>query len=170
MEKLRRQAELSVLGLRRLIAGGLLVGLVLVGFSVQVLGLFYPEQRYYQLMAFYEQRPAKPWWTGSIPFASLDFLGGFVAETQPSARAAGAVLSSPTGADPKRTLRSNLSEEEFLRSFPNSENLTLPDLLFAKARYLGLPAALVYAYLGLSILMGAAGVIGIRKYAVRNEP
>jgi hypothetical protein len=35
--------------------------LVIAGFLIQTVGVFYPESRYYILTAFYEEKSTKPW-------------------------------------------------------------------------------------------------------------
>ena len=55
------------------------------------------------------------------------------------------------------------NEQDFLSSFPNSVNLTLPDLILAKIRPLGLPRPILFGYFSFSAIACLLGAIGILK-------
>jgi hypothetical protein len=154
------------------LAAGLLVG---VAFLIQVFGTVYPESRYYVLTRFYEEKPNKPWWTGSIPLASGDFL--LKVGRQGGAREKGAIAVDSDSASVSRqeeaafaSMTTVTDERQFLRSFPNSMNFILPDLFLAKIRALGLPPFAFWGYLALSAVICLTGILGTRMYNEAAAP
>jgi hypothetical protein len=139
--------------------------LLAIAFFVQILGVFYPTDRYYALKEFYQHRTAKPWWLGSVPFASIDFLAKLkpieLAESKDSDRFAGVHGQR----DPLKSVDPAMSEEKFLTLFPDSENLTLPNLMVLKLGLLGFPAAALYDYIIFLVILGLTGFMDLRKYA-----
>ena len=148
----------------------LTVACLIVAFLIQVLGMIYPEERYYTLAEYYQHRSEKPWWLGSIPLASIDFLNRMT-----TARAQAAPPAQPSDVDPLRvahaedqayaSVGSASNEEDFLAAFPNPENLTLPNLMFLKMKFLGLPSLMLYGYPLFACVLGGIGVAGLRRFA-----
>ena len=144
--------------------------LLIAGALIQTLGVVFPEERYYALMQFSMDKPAKPWWTGSIPLASIDFLSRVTAAEARTTRRA-----EYTGSDQLEVQReeerayasasTTTNEESFLVSFPNSENLMLPSLMLFKLKSLGLPASAVYGYGVCVFFLGLIGLMGLKRYA-----
>ncbi len=144
--------------------------LLLVGVAIQSVGVLYPETRYYVLMTYYGDTRAKPWWAGSIPLASIDFVPRVARASAPSIR-----RSASTDRDQLTFEREQArafaamstvnTEEDFLQSFPNSENLMLPNMMLFKMGLLGLPALTVYAYGSCIIVVGLMGLAGLKRYA-----
>jgi len=156
--------------LRNRLPRAVAVGLIAAAFLVQAFGSLYPESRYYILTRFYEDRSTKPWWTGSIPLASLDFLSRIRATEQGSAEQAAPVNPDPLAVSRQEefafaSMRTAANEQDFLRSFPNSVNLILPDLILAKMRPLGLPRPILFGYFTVSAIACLLGTIGILKYS-----
>jgi len=146
------------------LAAGLLVG---AAFLIQVFGTVYPESRYYVLTRFYEEKPNKPWWTGSIPLASGDFLWKVGRQGGANEKRAIAVDSDFASVSRQEeaafaSMATVTDEQQFLRSFPNSMNFILPDLFLAKIRALGLPPFAFWGYLALSAVICLFGVLGTR--------
>jgi hypothetical protein len=56
------------------VIGPLMAMLVALGFLIQSVGTLLPDERYYALRDFYQYKLAKPWWSGSVPLASIDFV------------------------------------------------------------------------------------------------
>jgi hypothetical protein len=146
----------------RPLAAALLAG----AFFIQVLGVFYPTDRYYALKEFYEHRAVKPWWLGSIPLASIDFLYKPKLAALPEPTDPNRPAAPHSQLDPYKSVDPTMSEDKFLTSFPDSENLTLSNLMLLKLKLLGFPASAFYAYLLFLIGLGATGLIGLRRYAV----
>jgi hypothetical protein len=137
-----------------------LLVLVFCGFLVQILGVIYPEDRYYRLALYYENKQPKPWWLGSIPLASFDFLTRMNSQKVPPAK--------PT--DPMNTdqisvasVSAAVSEDDFLQLFPNPENLNLPNLMLAKMRGLRRSTFVVSAYIISALAVGTVGLLGLAK-------
>ena len=163
--------------------------LVIAGALIQSFGVLYPEERYYtlmgcygppRLMAFYGdarpmafcgETPVRPWWTGSIPLASIDFLAR--AET-PNPRSTRPVDYDQVTVGRQETQTSAAmsaakTEEDFLRSSPNFENLISPNLMLFKLKLLGVPASAVYGY-GVSVVfVGLIGLMNLKRYATPDQ-
>lgn len=155
---------------RRLIAlRSLTAVLVTGGFLIQALGAIYPDDQYFSLKVFYKTRTAKPWWSGSGSLASVEFLKSMVSRRpqsespQPPSLDHAASVTNQRPPDWPGT--PDMSEQEYLRSLPNSENDILPNLMFVKMRLLGVPRFVVGAYLFFLITLCGIGLIGVRKYA-----
>jgi hypothetical protein len=140
------------------------------GFLIQVVGGLFPEDRYYALMEFYKDKPAKPWWAGSIPLASIDFLSQMTAAKAQSGRRA--EYTHPDQLEVQReeeraylSMSTAPNEEDFLHSFPNSENMTSPNLMLLKMRLLGLSALPIYGYIISVVFLGLIGLMGLKRYA-----
>jgi hypothetical protein len=140
-------------------------------FLTQILLVIYPVGRYYHLKDFYGHWTVKPWWIGSIPLASIDFLGRVTAtKVKPSE------LIESTDSDPLRRLHemqrayasmdSAIDEESFLSTFPNPENNFLPNLMLWKIRSFGLSAFAFYSYVVFAVIMFMAGLVGLKRYSV----
>jgi hypothetical protein len=167
--------------------------LVIAAAVIQSLGALFPEQRYYTLMGlygdsrligFYGASPAimelysgtrtRPWWAGSIPLASIDFLKRMETANAQLARPVDlADHDQATVARQEAQVRATVSTantaEDFLRSFPNSENMILPNLIEFKLKLLGLHASAVYGYCVLAVLMGLIGLLGLRRDAAHSS-
>ena len=166
--------------------------LVIAGALIQSLGALFPEDRYYTLMGLYGDTRligfygdtrltglyrgtrVRPWWTGSIPLASIDFLPRMEAANARSARPVELADHDPlTVARQEAQIRAAMStaktEEDFLQSFPNSENLMSPNLMLFKLKLLGLPAAVVYVYGVFVVLVGMMGLMGLKRYAAPGQ-
>jgi hypothetical protein len=163
--------------------------LVTAAALIQFLGVIFPEDRYYALMGiyvdtnlieFYADYPqamalyrgprVRPWWAGSIPLASIDFVPRVDATNAQPARSVDLRdHDRATVARQEAQVRAALStantEEDFLRSFPNSENLTLPNLMLFKMKLLGLPASAEYGYCVSLACLGLIGLMGLKRYA-----
>jgi hypothetical protein len=146
------------------ILAGLLVG---ASFLIQAVGSVYPESRYYVLTRFYEEKPNQPWWTGSIPLASGDFL--LKVWRQDGAPEKRAIAVDSDFASVRRqeeaafaSMATISDERQFLGSFPNSMNFLLPDLFLAKIRALGLPNFAFWSYVAFSAGICLFGVLGIK--------
>jgi hypothetical protein len=151
----------------------LLVVLLVAGFLIQLASGLLPQDRYYTVMEFYADKPAKPWWTGSIPLASIDFIAGLTARKAAPAKPAEFVDPDPAAAwrDRKRAwaaMNTATTEEEFLHSFPNSENLTLPNLMFLKLRPLGWPGAAEAGYVISVGVVGLAALASLKRALNRS--
>jgi hypothetical protein len=133
--------------------------LIAVASLIQLLGSLYPDGRYFSIEAFYEQRSVKPWWFGSIPLASIDFLT--------SMKMSSAQLNRPSGSDQLAIRRraesafaamdSAESEVEFIHRMPNPANMELPNIVWLKFTALGLPAVTEIAYLMAPVTMICLG-------------
>jgi hypothetical protein len=144
--------------------------LLIAGTLIQTLGVVFPEERYYALMAFYGNTRPKPWWAGSIPLASVDFIPRAVITNPQSVRLVESAdrdqqTLSVEETQAWATLSTAKTEEDFLRSFPNSENLVLPNLMLFKMKLLGLPTAAVCGYGVSALFLGLIGLMGLKRYA-----
>jgi len=144
----------------------LLLVSVVAGFAVQCLTVIYPVNRYYALWEFYERRPPKPWWFGSIPLASLTFLSRM--NLNPTAQPADIGETDVSSARRKQEAAvafaySAATEEEYLAHFPNAANMMLPNLMVLKFRLLGLPGSLAIVYLVTALALVLAGSIGLKR-------
>jgi hypothetical protein len=166
--------------------------LVIAAALIQTLGALFPEERYYtlmglygdprlvgfygdpQLMGLYRGSRVKPWWTGSIPLASIDFLPRMEAVNARSARPVDLadhdqVTVARQEAQTWAAMSTAKTEGDFLRSFPNSENLTSPNLMLFKLKMLGIPSAAAYVY-GVSVaFVGVLGLLGLKPYATTDQ-
>jgi hypothetical protein len=166
--------------------------LVIAAALIQSLGTLFPEERYYTLMGLYGDprligfygdprliglyrgTRVKPWWTGSIPLASIDFLPRMEAANARSTRPVDLgdhdqVTVARQEAQTWAAMSTAKTEGDFLRSFPNSENLTSPNLMLFKLRMLGIPSAVAYVY-GVSVaLLGVLGLLGLKRYATTDQ-
>jgi hypothetical protein len=162
--------------------------LVIASALTQFLGVLFPEDRYYALMGlyadaqeigFYGGSPAiiglyrgtrvRPWWVGSITLASIDFLTRVGHTNAPSARPVELVDHDQTTAASQETqMRAAMSaaktEEDYLRTFPNSENLMLPNLMLFKLRLLRVPPSVAYVFGVSMVFVGVIGLIGLKRY------
>jgi hypothetical protein len=153
----------------------LMLILVIAAGIVQALGVLYPVDRYYNLMTFYGDSRPKPWWAGSIPLASIDFLKHVASSNARTAKTIElATRDQLTVAHEQSQAWAAVStattEDEFLRSFPNPENLDSPNLMLFKMKMLGLPAWAVYGYCVSLVLVGLVGLVGLKRYAVVVQP
>jgi hypothetical protein len=152
----------------------LLMILVIAGALIQSLGVVFPEERYYTLMQFYGETRAKPWWAGSIPLASIDFLPRVAAANALPARPVESadhdqVTVAREQAQAWAAANTAKTDEDFLRSFPNSENSVLPNLMLSKLKLLGLPSAVAYAYGVCAVFVGLVGLLGLKRYAAPDH-
>lgn len=150
------------------------VALVFLACVVQVLGTIYSEDRYYDLGAYYEQRAVKPWWQHSIELASVDYLVHW-----PSSKPLRPDLHGPTFADQLsvakkqvemlESIPANETEEEFLESLPNAENMIEPNLMLVKLKWIGIPRSAALAYALFALALCGLGVAGIRQ-SLASDP
>jgi len=141
------------------------VSLVCAGFLIQCVGSMFPDERYYALMIFYDHRPVKPWWSGSIPFASIDFLFRMKTAEKESSR--------PTEVDQlaeRREIEAALNsadsaptEDDYLGRFPNPSNMMSPNLMLVKLKLMGLPASVGLIYLLVVFAIGLPGAVGLKR-------
>jgi hypothetical protein len=167
--------------------------LVIASALTQFLGVLFPEDRYYALMGlyadaqetgFYGGSPAiiglykgtrvRPWWVGSITLASIDFLTRVDHTNAPSARPVELVDHDQTTAARQETqMRAAMSaaktEEDYLRAFPNSENLMLPNLMLFKLKLLGIPPSAAYVFAVSMVFVGVLGLIGLKRYTTPDQ-
>jgi hypothetical protein len=141
---------------------------LVLGFLVQSVGAIFPTDRFYVLTEFYRNKPAKPWWSGSIPLASIDFLF-HISGPQMITKAGASAVSDQVqvGREQEKAwaeIDSVGTGQEFLRLFPNSENFTAPNLLVFKMRLMGLPVLAGVGYLITVLVIGVAGFAGLRRY------
>ena len=139
--------------------------LVFVGtaFVIQVLGAIFPVERYYALMEYYKGRPTKPWWYGSIPLASADFLSR---ARLPAGQLLHSIELDPRTADQEGTIAlsaadSAITEDHFLSLFPNPVNKMSPNLIWVKFGTLGLPFGVGAAYVLSALAIGIFGAAGV---------
>src|SRR5262249_23489465 len=164
--------QLAVLKRRPLVAvSALMVVLVGVGVLIQSIGTMFPAERYYYLSRFYEHKPAKPWWSGSIPLASIDFLLRMSATKGHWTRADDVVVYDRLTARHEKehafaSADSAATEEEFFSLFPNPTNINSPNLMLLKVKLMGLPASVGIAYLVAAAGIGLAGAVGLRRFIV----
>jgi hypothetical protein len=152
-----------------------MVAFVLLACAVQVLGTIYPEDRYYDLSAYYERRTVKPWWQHSIELASLDYVAHL-----PSSKPLRPDLQGPTFADQLsvakqqaedlESIPANETEEEFLESLPNAENTIEPNLMLVKMKWIGIPRSAALAYALFALALSALGLAGIKKTIATESP
>ena len=152
----------------------MLISLVLLGFLVQASGVFFPEERYYALTTFYEKLSDKPWWRGSIPLASVDFLPQMRTTTPEMTRTSlssdPARLAAEADTEKWAAVSSTTTESQFLRALPNSENFLMPNLLLFKLKLLGIPSIAASIY-GLSLsCLAAVGLMGIKRHTFGRTP
>jgi hypothetical protein len=146
------------------VIGPVLVVLVGAGFLIQSVGSMFPDERYYSLREFYSYKAAKPWWSGSIPLASVDFLSRMsIKSSQPSR---GDFDQATTRHERERAFasaNSAVTEGDYLDRGPNPVNMTAPNLLLIKFRLMGLPAFVPIAYLLFALALSFAGAFGLRR-------
>jgi hypothetical protein len=144
--------------------------LLTAGFVVQAVTLAYPRDRYYAQLMFYQHRPVKPWWYGSIPLASVDYWCRSPVwkapnpEPEPGKTVAGVVPDAWAYADIADT------EDQFMNLFPHPENLRLPELLVLKRRLMGLSAKAIQAYMLAVFVLIFTGAFGLKRYTVSQKP
>ncbi len=152
----------------RLAIGSAVMVLVTGGLLIQVTGTFFPDDRYWYLTRFYQPRDAKPWWSGSIPLASIDFLTRMSTEEIQGPREGDDIVSDQLTSRRQRqdalaSKDSATTEEEFLGRFPNPINLLAPNLMVLKLKAMGLPVSVGIAYSVAAVLIGLAGAIGLKQ-------
>lgn len=141
--------------------------LVVLGFLVQLLGTLYPEERYYTLMEYYNSKPGRPWWTGSIPLASLDYLPKIATTKMRASRPVEPVTDELSLA--RAHLRAWASvavvanEEDFLNMFPHSENLTQPNLMLVNMKRARLSTFVLWGYVIFAVGAGFLGLRGLKS-------
>jgi hypothetical protein len=145
--------------------GPLMVALVGVGFLIQSVGTLFPDERYYALREFYEYKPVKPWWFGSVPMASIEFLSQM---SIPKGKMAREVEFDQMTARHEQDrasagVDSAATEDEYLGRFPNASNMTSPNLMLLKLKPMGLPVSAGIAYAIASVAIGFAGAVGLRR-------
>lgn len=143
---------------------------LLAGLLIQCAGVVLPTDRYYRLMGFYEDKPMKPRWAGSIPLASIDYLSKMSTMSAPSTGAVQVLITDQLavveqGNQAWAAVNTATSEEEFLSLFPNPENLIVPNLMVTKTRLMGLPTVVGFGYVLGALAIGVAGVVGLKRYA-----
>jgi hypothetical protein len=147
------------------VIGPLMVALVGIGFLIQVVGAPFPDERYYALQDFYQYKEAKPWWSGSVPLASVDFLSR-IKTTKWQSRRPGEFDQLTARHEEDRASAaagSTATEQEYLDLFPNAANMTSPNLMLLKLRLMGLPASAGIAYAVASVAIAFAGLVGLRR-------
>ena len=152
----------------------LMLILVISAGVIQAIGVLYPVDRYYNLMTFYGETRPKPWWAGSIPLASINFLPRAAwSNTRSTETLELANRDQLTVAHEQSQVWAAVStvttEDEFLRSFPNPENLESANLMLTKMKLLGMPASAVYGYGICAVLIALFGLIGLRRNLVVAE-
>jgi hypothetical protein len=145
--------------------GSLLLVFVVAAFIVQLFGTTFPVERYYALTEFYKSRPAKPWWYGSIPLASIDFLSK---ASLPTGQLLHSIELDPRTADQEGALAlsgadSASTEDYFLSRFPNPVNKMSPNLIWVKFGTMGLPALAGPAYFVIALAIGIFGAAGVMR-------
>jgi hypothetical protein len=147
----------------------LVILLLAAGFIIQAITLTYPRDRYYAQLMFYEHRPIKPWWYGSIPLAAIDYWSrSSIPKTEATGTMPGRIQTVAPVVDPSAyadRARTAITEDEFMSLFPNPENLTLPELMVLKRRLMGLPAMAIYGYLIAALFIILAGAVGLKRYS-----
>jgi hypothetical protein len=148
--------------------------LLAAGFIIQAVTLTYPRDRYYADSVFYAHRPLKPWWYGSIPLAAFDYWS----QTSIPKREANYSepdrnrTETPADSDPlwyQKHADAAATENQFVNSFQNPENLTLPELMVLKRRLMGWPAKAIYGYLIAVLVIILTGAVGLKRYAGFQE-
>lgn len=147
------------------VVGPLMVVCLALGFLIQAAGTIFPDERYFALTEFYKDKPAKPWWSGSIPLASFDFLAHMSSTKVQSARAGefDQFTARHEGERAYASADSAVTEQEYLNLFPNPENMTSPNLMLLKLRLMGIPLSVGIAYLLAVIAIAFTGVLGLRR-------
>jgi hypothetical protein len=146
----------------------LMVALIGASFVIQLVGTVFPVDRYYTLSQFYLNRPQKPWWWGSIPLASADFLSrmslskGQMAQLDP-------LVARHISQNAVASANSAATEQEFLDQFPNSANMMSPNLIWLKVRIMGQSFKMGIAYLVAVLAMAFGGAIGLLRFT-RPQP
>jgi hypothetical protein len=144
----------------------LTVLLLAAGFIIQAVTVSFPRDRYYALAMFYRHRPLKPWWTGSIPLASVDYWSQTsIPKTEAASTGLDRSLTvAPAVSDPWAFADAAATQGEFLSLFPNPENLALPELMLLKGRLMGLPAIAIWGYVIAVLIIILTGVFGLKRY------
>jgi hypothetical protein len=148
-----------------LLAAPLLAAFIGAGVLIQSVGTVFPAERYYVLMEFYKHKPERPWWSGSIPLASVDFLTRMSVPKKQSTRAPelDPMLARHEGEAAFASAGSAATEDEYLALFPNPANMTSPNLMLFKFRLMGLPESVGIAYLIAALAIACAGAVGLRR-------
>jgi len=188
IEPIKRRAEIKYASRPWAGMRTVLVILVMVAGAIQCLGTVFPEGRYYLLMALYSEEPQsgfygdpaivnlykgarkRPWWADSIPLASIDFLAhSRLAVAESGKRVAVRDRDQATVARQEAQIREAMTaartEGDYLRAFPNSENLVLPNLMIFRLKLMGIPAWVAYDYGVSAFFIGLVGLSGIKRYA-----
>ncbi len=171
IEKLRRRDGANW---REIAWRPVLVLTLVAAFLIQAFGTIYPEDRYYDLGAFYEHKDVKPWWTHSIALASVDYVAHL-----PSRQQLGPNAHTPTFSDQLSVIKHQEeliesippgeTENEFLDSLPNSENMIEPNLIMVKMRWIGIPRVAAFAYALFALALAAFGVFGLKKSVATSD-
>jgi hypothetical protein len=193
IEKLRGRRAVEHLSRPLSVLRSAMVIVVIGAAAVQCFGALFPEDRYYELMAlygdqkligFYGETPdtiglyraarVRPWWVNSIPLASIDFVAHLGAADARSEKPVDlAAHDRATVALQETQIRAGMTaaktEADFLRAFPNSENMTLPNLMVVKLRLLGIPASAAFAYCVFAVIFGGIGLFGLKRYAAPEQ-
>jgi hypothetical protein len=142
-----------------------MVVLVGAGFLIQSVGTLFPDERYYALREFYEYKPAKPSWFGSVPLASIEFLSRMSIPKGKMAREVELDQMTARHEQDRASagVDSAATEEEYLDRFPNSANMTSPNLMLVKLRSMGLPISVGIAYFLAAVAFAFAGAVGLRR-------
>lgn len=153
---------------------GIVVLLLAAGFLVQAVSVTYPRDRYYADYVFYAHRTDKPWWYGSIPLAAFAYW------TKTSIPKSEGHYTEPPKSQPEpsgytdpmsywKEAEVAATEGDYINSFRNPENLTLPEMMVLKRRLMGLPAKAIYAYLFVVFSTVLAGFMGLKRFTGSQE-
>jgi len=147
-----------------------LVGLVSFSLLLQALGLSYSDERYYILRTQATNKPMTSWSFSAPPFAVLRFVFHrskplLPGAASPELRPSDSLTLNHQGSAIAPNGNSAMTEEEFLRLLPNSENYLVPNFMLLKFKLMGLPDSLLFAYLIFSLALAFLGVLGLRKSA-----
>jgi hypothetical protein len=149
------------------LVSALIVALFASAFVIQLVGTMFPIDRYYVLEEFYRNRPEKPWWNGSIPLAGIDFVSAMsvpkVRSLQPSEL--DPLVARRIAQSAFASAESATSEQEFLGRFPNSANMSSPNLVWLKVRLTGLPDSVGIAYPFAALAVALLGAWGLFRYS-----
>jgi len=115
-------------------------------------------------MLFYEHRASKPWWYGSIPLASFDYLRRVELPAPPPKNIKNYDYLKERHETETASARADSAstEEEYLRGFPDQINMVAPNLLWLKFRSVGIPgfAGVLYVLAAIAVaVLGAAGLL-----------
>lgn len=156
-------AMASAIQQRRTAVYTLMLTLVGIGFLIQAVGAPLPVERYYALVEFYKHRPSKPWWSGSIPLASVDFLSKMKVTgiRVPRAVELDPLIARHQGEAVFASADSAGTEDQFLDRFPNSVNMTSPNLLLFKLGLMGLRVSVGISYLLVVVVVCFSGALGL---------